>query len=92
MVKGPKSDGQAVQLLRKAARRIGKSWTVSEVTDDRGRKRGKGSHVMWAVYDADGKELARGSVTTHAGDMSWGVTRNFEADFEELLGEGWMDR
>jgi len=24
--------------------------------------------------------------------MSWTVTRNFEADFEELLGEGWMDR
>lgn len=47
---------------------------------------------MWAVFDAEGKELARGSVTTHPGDMSWKVTRGFEADFEKLLGEGWMDR
>src|SRR5689334_24489360 len=47
---------------------------------------------MWGVFDADDKELARGSVTSHSGTMSWTVTRNFEADFEELLGEGWMDR
>lgn len=47
---------------------------------------------MWGVFDADDKELARGSVTNHPGTMSWTVTRNFETDFEELLGEGWMDR
>jgi hypothetical protein len=90
MVQGPKSSGEAVRLLRKAARAKDKTWTVSEVTSDRGRKRGKGSHVMWAVYDAVGTELARGSVTTHPGDMSWTVTRGFEADFEDLFGKGWM--
>jgi hypothetical protein len=47
---------------------------------------------MWAVYDAVGTELARGSVTTHPGDMSWTVTRGFEADFEDLFGKGWMGR
>jgi len=90
MVQGPKSPGEAVRLLRKAARAKNKTWTVSEVTNDRGRKRGKGSHVMWAVYDTAGTELARGSVTTHPGDMSWTVTRGFEADFEDLFGKGWM--
>ena len=90
MVQGPKSPGEAVRLLRKAARAKNKTWTVSEVTNDRGRKRGKGSHVMWAVYDTAGTELARGSVTTHAGDMSWTVARGFEADFEDLFGKGWM--
>jgi hypothetical protein len=44
------------------------------------------------VFDRDGNELARGSVTTHPGDMSWTVTRSFEADFEDLLGKGWMDQ
>jgi hypothetical protein len=90
MVQGPKSPGAAVRLLRKAARAKDKTWTVSEVTSDRGRKRGKGSHVMWAVYDAAGTELARGTVTNHPGDMSWTVTRSFEADFEDLFGKGWM--
>lgn len=39
---------------------------------------------MWGVYDANGKELARGSLTSHPGDMSWIVTRSFEADFVDL--------
>jgi hypothetical protein len=92
VVQGPKSPGEAVKLLRKAARAANRSWTVSEITDQRGRRRGKGSHVMWAVYDADGTELARSTVTAHPGDMSWTVTRGFEADFEDLFGKGWMDR
>jgi hypothetical protein len=92
MVQGPKSSAEAIRLLRKAVRQRDRTWVVGEVTDARGRRRGKGSHVIWAVYDADGKEQARGSVTTHPGDMSWTVTRGFEADFEDLLGKGWMSR
>jgi hypothetical protein len=92
VVQGPKSPSEAVKLLRKAARAANRSWTVSEITDKRGRRRGKGSHVMWAVYAADGTELGRGAVTTHSGDMSWTVTRGFEADFEDLFGKGWMNR
>ena len=47
---------------------------------------------MWAVFGADGNELARGSLTRHPGEMSRKVTRNFESDFEKLLGEGWMSQ
>jgi hypothetical protein len=92
VVKGPKKADEAVRLLRDAVRRADKTWTVGQVTGPRGRSRGKGSHVMWAVYDAEGTELARSSVTTHPGDMSWTVTRGFESDFEDLFGKGWMDR
>jgi hypothetical protein len=92
VVQGPKKADEAVRLLRQAARRKNKAWTVAQVTGRRGQARGKGSHVMWAVYDATGKELARSSVTTHPGDMSWTVTRGFETDFEDLFGKGWMDR
>jgi hypothetical protein len=53
-------------------------------------REGLARHV--GVFDANDNELARSSVTTHPGDMSWKVTRGFEADFEKLLGEGWMDR
>jgi hypothetical protein len=53
---------------------------------------GQGFACDVGVFDRDGNELARGSVTTHPGDMSWTVTRSFEADFEDLLGKGWMDQ
>lgn len=92
MVQGRKTPSEAVRLLRKAIRKTDRTWRVKKITNPRGRTRGKGSHVMWAVYDANGNELARGSVPTHARDMSWPVTRNFEADFEDLFGEGWMDQ
>ena len=96
MVQRPMTATEAVRLLRDATRRAGRaqgqSWAVRRITDARGRARGKGSHVMWGVFDINDKELARGSVTNHPGTMSWTVTRNFESDFEQLLGEGWMDR
>jgi len=92
MVQGPKKAGEAISLLRKTARRKDKSWEVRQITGSRGRSRGKGDHVMWGVFDSDGKELARSSVTTHPGDMSWTVTKGFEQDFEGLFGKGWMDR
>ena len=90
MVKGPKTSRQALSLLRRAAR--GK-YTVAQVVDPAtGRPRGKGSHEVWALHDADGDEVARGAVTKHPGEMSWAVTRAFEEAFERVLGEGWMDR
>ena len=92
MVQGPKKSAEAIRLLRKAVRNADKTWVVDQITSSRGRTRGKGDHVMWGIYDAVGKELARGSVTTHPSDMSWTVTRAFEQDFEDLLGKGWMDR
>jgi hypothetical protein len=92
MMEGRRTAREAERLLRKAVRRVNKAWTVRQITNIRGRSRGKGAHVMWGVYGAEGAELARGSLTTHPGDMSWTVTRGFEADFEDLLGKGWMDR
>ncbi len=74
MVKGPKSAEEAVRLLRKAARRANRAWSVGPVTGQGGRARGKGSHVIWGLYDGD-TMLAQGSVTTHPGDMSWTVTK-----------------
>jgi hypothetical protein len=49
----------AVRLVRKADRKANKDWTVRQHTDSRGRSRGKGDHMMWAVCDAVGEELAR---------------------------------
>lgn len=48
--------------------------------------------MIWGIYGAHEQLLAQGSVTMHPGDMSWTVTRSFEADFEDLLGKGWMDQ
>jgi hypothetical protein len=90
MVNGPRSADEAVRLLRKAVRTANRAWTVAKVTGPGGRARGKGSHMIWGVYDGD-RLLAQGSVTTHPGDMSWTVTKGFEADFEDLLGKGWME-
>jgi hypothetical protein len=91
MVKRPRSARQALALLRKAARNRG--LTVDQVVNPAtGKPRGKGSHEVWALYDGQGAEIARGALTKHPGEMSWAVTRSFEEAFQEVLGEGWMDR
>ncbi|HUZ38373.1 MAG TPA: hypothetical protein VMV17_18775 [Streptosporangiaceae bacterium] len=91
MVKGPKSYRQVLALLRKAARDKGR--VVEQVVDPKtGKPRGKGSHEVWALYDGEGRELARGALTRHTGEMSWIVTRSVEEAFEAELGEGWMDQ
>jgi hypothetical protein len=59
MVKGPKSADEAIRLLRKAVRKTNRAWSVSAVTGQSGRARGKGSHVIWAVYDGE-RMLAQG--------------------------------
>jgi len=55
-------------------------------------KRGKGSHAIHVVRDADDQEIGRVALTGHAGDMSWTVTRSIERALEPIFGEGWMDR
>jgi hypothetical protein len=90
VVKGPKTARQALTQLRRAVR--GKDLTVKQVVNPKtGKPRGKGSHEVWALYDKQGTEVARGGLTSHSGDMSWTVTRAFEEAFEQVLGEGWMD-
>lgn len=70
--------------MRTQARRHG--YTVEQLP-----KRGKGSHTMWVVRDAQGTELARVGLTGHAGSMSSTVTRSNEKALEPLFGEGWLD-
>jgi uncharacterized cupin superfamily protein len=91
MVKRPRSARQALSLLRKTARDRG--FTVDQVVNPAtGKPRGKGSHEVWALYDDQDTEIARGAWTKHPGEMSWAVTRAFEEAFQRVLGEGWMDR
>jgi hypothetical protein len=54
--------------------------------------RGKGSHRMFAIEDADGNEVARFGLTGHARDLSWTLLREIEDGLVRLFGEGWMDR
>jgi hypothetical protein len=55
-------------------------------------KRGKGSHTIWAVTDADGNEVARLALTGHAGAMTPTVTRSVEQAGEPAFGKGWLDK
>jgi hypothetical protein len=92
MAQGPVTAGEAERLLRRAARRIEKSWTVKEVPGKGGRRRGKGSHRMIGLYDQDGVMLAWTTIPQHPGDLSPRVSREIEAAFEPYLGKGWMGR
>jgi hypothetical protein len=92
MVKGPVTASEAERLLRKAARRIGKGWTIGEVPGKGGRRRGKGSHRMIALYSRDGSILAWTTIPQNPGDLSPRVSRGIEAAFEPYLGKGWLSQ
>jgi hypothetical protein len=70
--------------MRKHARANG--WTAEQL-----HKRGKGSHTIWVVLDADGKEIGRVGLTGHAGAMSTTLSRSIENALEPIFGEGWLD-
>ncbi len=55
-------------------------------------KRGKGSHTIWVVRNAEGSEVGRVGLTGHAGQQSQIVTRSNERALENVFGEGWLDR
>lgn len=74
-----------LKTMRKLARLQG--LTVAQMPG-----RGKGSHTIWAVYDADGTELGRVGLTGHAGAMSMTVTRSNEEALMPIFGEGWLDK
>ncbi len=80
------------RLLRRATRSLGRGWTVSEVPGEGGRRRGKGSHKMIALYDENQVILAWTTIPQHPGDLSSAVVREIEATFEPHLGKGWMDK
>lgn len=83
---------EAERLLRRAARRMKKDWSISEMPGQGGRRRGKGSHKMVGLFDRDGAILAWTTIPQHPGDLSPRVAREIEATFEPHLGKGWMHR
>jgi len=53
--------------------------------------RGKGSHRLYAIDDAEGAELARFGLTGHARDLSRTVMTHVEQGLAQLLGEKWTE-
>jgi hypothetical protein len=54
--------------------------------------RGKGSHRIFALEDAAGKEAARFGLTGHRADLSWTVLRRLEERLEPWFGERWTEQ
>lgn len=71
-------------VVRRHARRHG-----FVVADEPGR--GKGSHRIYVVRDADGNEVGRFAVTGHARELSWPVLRSIESALAHLFGNRWME-
>lgn len=72
-----------------AARRAAR---VKHLSVEQLPKRGKGSHTIYGVFDADGNEVARLALTGHSGAMSPTVTRSIEEAGAVAFGEGWLDK
>jgi hypothetical protein len=53
--------------------------------------RGKGSHRLYLVLDADELEVGRISVPDHARELSWTVLRTIENALAHKFGERWME-
>ena len=73
-----------LRLVRRAAHRCG-----LQLEEKPGR--GKGSHRIFVVLDADGAELARFAITGHNREVSWTVLRTIEKALEHLFGAKWME-
>lgn len=54
--------------------------------------RGKGSHRVYLVLDAQGSEVGRIALTDHPGDLSWAVLRDVESKLAHLFGERWTEK
>jgi len=71
-------------LVRKHAREHG--LTVQEESG-----RGKGSHRLYLVIDADRLEVGRFAMTGHSRELSWTVLRNVEEALTPIFGGKWME-
>ena len=76
---------QVLTLVRKLARQHG--LTVEELP-----KRGKGSHRIFVLADAEGNEVGRFGLTGHPRDLSRTVLESIEGSLAHLLGEMWTER
>ena len=73
---------QVLTLVRKLARQD--HLIVEELL-----KRGKGSHRIFILVDAEGNEVGRFGLTGHSRDLSWKVLENTERTLAHLPGEKW---
>ncbi|MFC7342403.1 hypothetical protein [Saccharopolyspora griseoalba] len=53
--------------------------------------RGKGSHRIYALVDADGEEASRITLPDHRRELTWTVLRCVEAQLAPQLGDRWME-
>lgn len=84
MVNRRMKPAQVLTLVRKLARRH--DLTVEELP-----KRGKGSHRIFLLVDAEGNEVGRFGLTGHSRDLSWKVLESTLDSLAHLLGEKWME-
>jgi hypothetical protein len=75
---------QLLALVRKLSRCRGLS--VRELPG-----RGKGSHRLFVIDDAEGTELAKFGLTAHPRDLSWTVITHLDQSLSHLLGEKWTE-
>ena len=85
MVNRKMKPAQALTLVRKLARQHG--LTVRELPG-----RGKGSHLIYALVDSSGAEVARFGLTGHARELSWTVLARLEERLAPVFGEKWTER
>ena len=71
-------------LVRRCARRHG-----CRVTEH--PTRGKGSHRLYVVLDADYRDVGRFAVPDHSRELSWTVLRSIEGALAGAFGDRWME-
>ncbi|MBA2471542.1 MAG: hypothetical protein H0V41_04570 [Pseudonocardiales bacterium] len=85
MVNRRMKPAQVLTLIRKLGRQQ-HGLTIEELP-----KRGKGSHRICVLADAEGKEVGRFGLTGHARDLSWKVLGSTEGSLAHLFGENWTE-
>lgn len=76
---------RVLTLVRKLARQH--DLTVSQMAG-----RGKGSHQMYQLLDADGAEVGRFGLTDHPRDLSWQVLTRLEERLSPIFGDKWTEK
>lgn len=76
---------QALSLIRKLARR-------NDMSIEKLKKRGKGSHQMWQLLDSTGSEVARFGLTDHPGDLDPALHQRLEDQLAPWLGDKWTEK
>lgn len=76
---------QLLTLIRKVARK-------QDMTIDKIKSKGKGSHQEWKLLSSDGTEVARFGLTDHPKDLSWTILNRLEKHLAPWFGSNWMEK